>query len=163
MAGSIALIENFSPTPIVTALLLSDMLVGAALTETEQVVLTYPEEAVIVAVPGFIPLIFPFVTVTTEGLELFHVKAAFEGDTVVLRVIVSPTPRPVAVLSSLIEEAYMTGSFTVTTHEAVLPFEVFAVMMAVPAAAAVILPFETAATLLFEDVHVRDLLVVSSG
>ena len=52
---------------------------------------------------------------------------------------------------------------TVTLQVAVLPLEVFAVMVAVPVPLAFIVPFETVATLLFEVVQVSLLFSELAG
>ena len=52
---------------------------------------------------------------------------------------------------------------TVTVHFAVLPSEVFALMIAVPADLAVITPSFTVQTVLFEELHVTSVLIPSEN
>ena len=73
------------------------------LTVIVQVAFTFPAVAVIVAVPAFLPVTLPFTTVATDAFEVDHftLLAAEVGSVIALSVTLSPTPRPVAVLSSL--------------------------------------------------------------
>ena len=121
---------------------------------------------VMVAVPAAFAVIKPLDdTVATLVLFEDQVTALFvalEGETVAVSVSDAPTFR---VNDDLFKETLVTGTVTFTAHVAVLfSSAVLTVMIAVPAALAVITPDEdTVATLVLLDVHVTDLFVALDG
>lgn len=107
-----------------------------------QVALAVPHVAVIVAVPAALAVTLPLETVATLELDEDHVTVP---EAVAVNVDESPTVKESDDLFKDTESA-TADSLTVTTHVAeTVPH--FAVMVAVPAALAVTLPFETLATL----------------
>lgn len=148
--GSELLKSKVSPTPTVSFVLLSEILLGAFLTVTTQVAfLPLCVVAVITAVPAFLAVIMPPLDLTVATLELllvyFILYEAVSLGIVQLKSYCSPTPNVIFVLLS----QTLPGAFlTVTLQVAVLPFDVFTVIFAVPVFLAVILPVEfTVATL----------------
>lgn len=120
------------------------------------------------AVPSATAVTVPPFTVATEvSLEL-HVTVllvALEGATVAVSVSVLPASRSRLELLREIPVGLMISglSTTETATVAVRPLEVFAVMVAVPFATAVIVPPATVATEVLLEDHVTDLLVASEG
>ena len=138
---------------------------GVTVTATEAV-LPLVELAVIVAVPAAFAVILPFETEATAVLEEDHVivlSVAFEGATVAVTVADLPASSSSDVSESVTEVTSITGAFTVTATEAVLPLLERAVIVAVPAALAVMVPFETDATDVSEEDHVIVLSAASEG
>ena len=118
---------------------------------------------VIVALPAPTAVTTPFFTVATELFEDDHVtllSVVSVGATVAVSVNVSPLFSDKVDLFKVTPEA---GKETVTSHVAVLPLDVFTVIVAFPAPTAVTTPFFTVATELFEDDHVTFLSVASEG
>ena len=87
----------------------------------------------------------------------------FDGAIVAFKVIVSPLPSVVDVLSNFMLLALTDGSFTVTLQVAVLPLFVFAVIIAVPSDFAVIIHPDTVAIRLSFVVQVTVLSFALSG
>ncbi len=116
--------------------------------------------------PGEIAVTCPFSTVATSVFEEDHVKVlsvVVSGSIVAVIMNVSPSVRVFSVTSSEIPAASIIFALTVTEQEASRPFEVDAVITAVPGAMAVTFPFSTVATSVFEEDHVTVLSVVVSG
>ena len=90
-------------------------------------------------------------------------SVALAGVIVAASVSELPLVSFMAVLLSETAEASMTGFLTVTVHIAFFPFDVFTVMVAVPADTAFTLPFDTVATLLLLVVHETVLSYALSG
>ena len=107
---------------------------------TVQVAFLEPAFAVIFTVPAFLAVTVPFDTVAFFLSLVPHVIVlleAVDGDTVAFNFFFSPTFMVSFVLSSFTEE---TSVVTVTLHLAVTE-PAFAVMLAVPLAFPVTLPF----------------------
>lgn len=99
--------------------------------------------AVIVAVPAAFAVTFPLESTTaTDGLPELHVifPAAFDGDREYVSFALRPFTRVMADAFNLI--ALGAGALTVTLQTAFFPFEVFTVIVAVPAFFAVTVPLE---------------------
>ena len=101
--------------------------------------------AVILAVPFFLAVTTPFeLTVATLDLLVVHFTLRFvalEGFTVAFRVNFSFTPKVVFFRLKVTLLTAILFDFTVTLHTAVWPFMVLTVILAVPAAFAVTVPF----------------------
>ena len=122
--------------------------------------------AVITASPAFNVVTTPSFTVATVSSDELHAKAvlsASTGDTVAVRVTVSPRTTSAINLSSVMNETN-TG-FTVTIHaaERLLPSVAVAVITASPAFNVVTTPSATVATVSSEELHTSVLLSASSG
>ena len=138
------------------------------ITFTLQVALNPPSFVVqvIFAIPPSFAVTTPDVdTVAIEVFEEDQETALFvasEGLIVGFNVVVSPFFKFILLLFS---DTSVTGTITVTIQVAVYPPSfVLTVIVASPAAFAVILPEEfTAATVVFEEDQVRELLVASLG
>ena len=124
---------------------------------------------VIVEVPAAFAVTTPEEdTVATEVLLDDHVtdlSVAFDGNTVAVKVSVSPTVMDRELLFRLTPVTDTFAAWTVTEHVAVLdPSVVVTVIVAVPAAFAVTTPLEdTVAIVVLLDVHVTDLSVALDG
>ena len=121
--------------------------------------------AVIVASPSATAVTTPFSsTVATFGSLDVHVivlSVASAGFTVTVRAVYfSPSFRLIA---SLFNTTSSTATFTVTSHSAVFPFDVVAVIVVVPLDTAVTTPLFTVAMLVSPDVHSTFLSVALSG
>ena len=155
-----------SPTVRVFSVALSFTEVATTgFTVTLQVADTWPQVAVMVAVPAAMAFTTPsFVTVaifSSLDFQVMVLSAVFSGATVAVRVVVSPTVRVFSVALSVTEVA-TTGS-TVTLQVAVAS-PAAAVMVTVPTATAVTTPSsETVATSSLLEVHVRVLSAALSG
>ena len=124
---------------------------------------------VIVAVPGATAVTLPSAsTVATASSEVLHatdLSVASSGATVAASVASSPSTISRVSLSTVTPSTGMTFASTVTSHFAVFPPSVVvAVIVAVPAATAVTLPFSsTVATFSSEVLHANVLSEASSG
>ncbi len=126
---------------------------------------------VIVAVPAFFavtrPFAFTVAIVSSEELQLHSFMVASSGVIVAVSWRVCPSSSSPSVLSSVISSAaiksFISVLVTVTLHVLVFPFEVVAVIMAVPSETAVTLPSFTVTTCSSELVHVISLLPVASS
>ena len=124
---------------------------------------------VIVAEPAAFAVTTPVDnTVATEVLlddQVTVLSVALDGDTVAIRVWVSPTSIVNDVLFRLTPVTGIAAAVTVTTQEAFLPPSVVVtVIVAVPAFFAVTTPEEdTVATVVLFEVHVTDLSVAFDG
>ena len=127
--------------------------VGSVTVTTQESEILFAEVAVMVAVPAFIAVMLPFsstaTTVLSLELQATLLSVALSGVMVAVNVSLSPVViltswrsrvRPVTGTSGGM------GSVTVTTQESEIPFAEVAVMVAVPAFIAVILPFPSMAT-----------------
>ena len=109
-----------SPLPSVRLVGFVFTLDGADLTVTLQLAV-FPFEVltVMIAVPVFLAVTFPLLTVATLVLELFHVTVctAFEGDISDFKVYDSPTPKPrndgLTVIAAGITGGFLTVSVSV--------------------------------------------------
>ena len=95
---------------------------------------------------------FELVQVTVLFVALFGVIVA-------VKVSLFPSTNDRVVLFKFIPVTAISVVITVTIHVAVFPFDVFAVIVAVPGLTPVILPFDTVAIFVLELVHV---IVLSS-
>ena len=80
---------------------------STGLTVTEHSAFTFPDTAVIVAIPTVIPFTFPLSTVATFAFDEDHVivlSVALSGRIVAMRLIVSPMVRVIDVLLREIED-----------------------------------------------------------
>ena len=119
--------------------------------------------AVTVAVPFFRAVILPPETVATDVSEELHLTVLFvasAGATVAFTVVLWSTARFTVLFESVMDVA---GTDTFTVKVAVRPLLVLAVMVAVPPPTAVILPFETVATDVSDELHLTVLFVASAG
>ena len=137
------------------------------LTVTVQVAVLSPALAVIVAVPSATAVTLPFAsTVATDVLLELQVTVLFvalSGFTVAASVTDSPSVSSSEDLSSVTDSTAMTFFLTVTEQVAVLS-PALAVMVAVPSATAVTLPFaSTVATAVLSELQVTVLFVALSG
>ena len=120
-----------------------------------------------IALPALTAVSLPLeLTFTTDGSLDFHLSfppVAPLGEMTGLRVCFVPSA--ISTLAVLNETFLIFWSETVTTQVAVLfLYCVLQVMVALPGATAVTLPFEsTFATLGFDEVHVTVFIVVSAG
>ena len=124
---------------------------------------TWPQAAVMVAVPAFRPVTVPLFTVATslsEEVQTMVLSVVSSGITVAVSLAASPSYRVSTVLSSVTSLAG-TGGSTVTAHSAFTLPQV-AVMVAVPSLLAVTTPSLTVATASLEEVHTTA-SVVSAG
>ena len=125
--------------------------------------------AVIVAVPDDLAVTVPFETDATELLDDVHVTLRFvalSGRTVAFSADVSPFFRSNLVGLTVMPVTLTVctlGAVTVTVHFAVSPFDVFTVIVAVPAFLAVTVPLLTLATDALSDDQVTVLSVVFEG
>ena len=133
-------------------------------TVTSQVaVCPFAVVTVIVAVPAPTAVTLPFATVTIFSLEEAQVRVlsvASSGTIVAVSVSLLPLRREREVLFN---ETPDTGTVTVISQVAVLPFEVVTVIVVVPDPTAVIVPLLTVATDSLEEDQVKVLSVVSLG
>ena len=137
------------------------------ITMTVQVAVLSPAFAVTIAVPWATAVTLPFAsTVATDELledQVTVLFVALSGFTVAVSVRVSPVFRIVEVMSNVTDSTAMTFFLTVTEQVAVLS-PALAVMVAVPSATAVTLPFaSTVATEVLSELHVTVLFVALSG
>ena len=136
---------------------------GVATTVISQVALLSPAFAVIVAVPTFLAVTTPLLTVATVASDVLQVtvlSVASSGFTVAVSVTVSPAFNETEVLLKLISSTTIGSTFT--THEASL-FPQVAFMVAWPTLCAVTVPSSTIATESSEEDHLIVLSVVASG
>ena len=162
--------------PTLTDVLVGDTLMPvtatvAALTVTVDVAVLFPSFVlqVIVACPTAVPVTTPVEeTVATLLFEELHVTDLFVallGEMVSVKVLVLPTLTDVLVGDTLTLVTATGVVLTVTVDDAVLfPSFVLQVIVACPTALPVTTPEdETVAILLFEELHVTDLLVALLG
>ena len=163
-----------SPTSITISLsfrLTPVTLTPASVTFTEHVALKPPSlvVAMMVALPAALPVTLPVSsTAATEAsldCQVTVLSVASSGSMVGVRVISSPTPMVMLLLSSLMPVTLTSAAFTVTLQVAVLPPSlVVTVMVASPSAFALTLPLSsTVATASLSDAQLTLLSVASSG
>ena len=138
----IAKVVRFSVTPV------TGTVVAIAVTMTSQLAVFPPSSvvAVIFTAPGALAVTLPsFVTVATVALLLVHetvLLVAFSGETVAISVSASFTSKNSEFLLNDNPATAITGGFTVISQEAVKPpSAVVTVIVAVPGALAVIVPW----------------------
>ena len=119
--------------------------------------------AVIVALPTATAVTLPLETVATlvfDDDQVIVLFVAFSGAIVAVKVNDSPVVIVIEVLLRVIDVTSI--GLTITEHSA-CTFPIFALIVALPAETAVILPLETVATLVFDEDHVIVLFVAFSG
>ena len=140
-------------------------LTGTGLTVTSQVAVLSPALAVIVTLPTLIALTTPLLsTVAIVASDVDHVtvlSVALSGETVAVKVILSPSNNSIVVLSRTIP---LTGTgLTVTSHVAVLS-PALAVIVTLPTLIAFTTPLLSTVAMLASDVdHVTVLSVALLG
>ncbi len=145
---------------------MKDMLSTGIITETSQVaVLPFAVVAVIVASPAAFAVTLPSLSTLAisgaEELQVTVVSVAVVGSNVTDNVSV---PFISNVSEVFLSEILTTGTDTVTSQVAVLPFAVVAVIVAVPAAFAVTLPvLSTVATAGADELQETDLSAAVAG
>lgn len=143
-----------------------EMLSTGTITVTVQVAdLPLAVVAVMVAVPAAtaftLPVLSTVATAASLEVQVTVLSVASSGETVGVKVSEQPTAR---LSSSLLSDIPVTGIVTVTEQVADSPFEVVAVIVAVPALTAVTIPSEdTDAIVASLEVHLTDLSVALSG
>ena len=124
-----------------------------------------PDLAVIVALPDFRAVIFPFDTETTassEEVQTIVLSVASSGLMVAVRVSVSPTCIDKEVLSSVMDVTATILAETLTLQVADFP-PALAVIVAVPSLTAVTVPEFTLATEALDDAHITPSYSASLG
>ena len=124
-----------------------------------------PDLAVIVALPDFRAVIFPFDTETTassEEVQTIVLSVASSGLMVAVRVSVSPTCIDKEVLSSVMDVTATILAETLTLQVADFP-PALAVIVAAPSLTAVTVPEFTLATEALDDAHVTPSYSASLG
>ena len=153
-----------APTMMLASVLSTDIPVTGMMTFNSQVALLSPAVAVIALVPSETATTWPdWDTIATDSLLLVQVTAASLGSTVTVKSMEPPTGNVYEVGLIVILLTVVPPLVTVTEHVALFP-PAKAVMVAVPAATAVIKPdVETVATPLLLLDQVTVLSVAFSG